>query len=163
MVMFFRRWLRMNAALLIEWLQRFVPGNPKVGIVTFTTQEGEVALAEITVPSDSAPLTARVSFKDSEGNDAPAQDVPAWTSSDENAVSLSTSEDGLSATATIGGPGASLIEVKSVTDDGDEIVAQGTITVTPGEPASGEVSFEPAAEGEPPVEGEPAPEPEPVS
>jgi hypothetical protein len=150
--MFFRAWLRANAALIIKWLQRYIPGDPQVGQLIFKTKEGVIAVAEITVPSDSAPLNARVSFLDSEGNEAPAQDVPAWTSSDENAVSLSVSEDGLSATANIGGPGASLIEVKSVTDDGDEIVAQGTITVTPGEPASGEVSFEEAPEGEAPPE-----------
>jgi hypothetical protein len=157
---FWRKWLQHNAKFIIKWLQKYLPQEPKVALITFTTTEGVVTLAEITVSDDTGGLAASVSFKDVHGHDTPAQDVPAWTSSDENVVALATSEDGLSATATIIGPGASLIQVTSFTDDGDEITAQGTITVTPGEPSSSEVTFAPlegnGGETEPPVEEPPA-------
>ena len=153
MLVLLARWLRRLAA----WLEGLLPAATVSGQITFTTSEGVVQVGQITVPADTASLQARVSFRDSEGSETPAQDVPAWTSSDEGAVTLEVSEDGLTATATIGVAGASLIEVRSFTDDGDEIVAQGTVTVTPGEPATGEVSFSAPAE-EPPVEEPPAEE-----
>jgi uncharacterized protein YjdB len=161
--MFFRRWLQHNAKFIIAWLEKFIPQEPRLALITFTaTTDGEevVTLAETQVQDDVGQLTARVSFKDVHGHDTAAEDVPTWTSSDESVVSLEVAEDGLSATATVNAPGASLIEVTSMTADGDEIKAQGTVTVTAGEPASGEVTFEEgAASGgteEPPAEEAPA-------
>ena len=143
---------------LVTWLQKFLPQKPAVALITFTTTEGVEKLAEITVPDDTGSLSASVSFKDVHGHDTPAQDVPTWSSSDESVVSLAASEDGLSATATIVGPGASLIEVISMTDDGDEIKAQGTVTVTAGEPATSEVTFSEATSEEPTPEEPPVEE-----
>jgi hypothetical protein len=159
--MFFRKWLQHNAKFIIHWLEKFLPLEPKLGLITFTTTEGAVELSNITVGDDTGSLNASVSFKDVHGHDTQAEDVPQWTSSDESVVSLAVSEDGLSAVATVSAPGAALIEVKSTTADGDEIVAQGSVTVTPGEPSSSEVTFTPAEEapvGEPPVEEQPVEE-----
>jgi hypothetical protein len=157
--MFFRKWLQHNAKFIIAWLEKFIPQEPRLALITFTTTEGEIVMADISVRDDAGPLSAVVSFKDVHGHDTAAEDTPTWTSSDENAVSLEVAADGLSATATVNGPGAALIEVVSMTADGDEIKAQGTVTVTAGEPASGDVSFAPAEEApveEPPVEEPPA-------
>lgn len=151
--MFLRRWLQHNAKFIIAWLEKFIPQEPKLAIITFTTNEGVVTLAETQVRDDAGTLNARVSFKDIHGHETAAEDTPEWTSSDEAVLSLAVAEDGMSAVATVNGPGASLVEVTSTTADGDEIVAQGTVTVTAGEPASGEVSFEQGA----PAEGEEPP------
>ncbi len=155
--MFFRRWLQHNAKFIIAWLEKYIPQEPKLALITFTSG-GVVTLAETTVRDDVGTLSASVSFKDVHGHDTAAEDVPTWTSSDEAVLSLDVADDGLSATATVNAPGASLVEVTSTTADGDEIKAQGTVTVTAGEPASGEVTFTEGAPAggnggeEPPVE-----------
>jgi hypothetical protein len=163
--MFFRRWLQHNAKFLIAWLEKFIPQEPKLALITFTYTDNDgkevVKLAETQVQDDVGTLTATVSFKDVHGHDTAAEDVPTWTSSDESVLSLSVGSDGLSAVATVLAPGASLVEVTSMTADGDEIKAQGTVTVTAGEPATGEVSFSEGSGngGEvepPPVEEPPA-------
>lgn len=141
-----RRFLRQNAALLSEWLRKtasqlddLIPGSPALGFMYFT-QEGAL-MASITVPDDSAPLAASVSFLDSEGSPTTADDVPAWTSSDESVATLTASEDGLSAEVAIGAPGVALIDVTTTNDDGSTASAQGTVLVQPGDAVMGEVSF----------------------
>jgi hypothetical protein len=164
--MFFRRWLQHNAKFLIAWLEKFIPQEPKLALITFTYTDDDgkevIALADTSVRDDVGTLSASVSFKDVHGHDTAAEDVPSWTSSDEAVLSLDVADDGLSATATVNGPGASLVEVTSMTADGDEIKAQGTVTVTAGEPASGDVTF---SEGTPPGGngGEEPPIEEPVA
>ena len=114
-------------------------------------------MASIEVPSDSAPLSASVQFLDAEGNVTTADDVPQWSSDNENAATVEASEDGLSATVEVINPGAAIISVLSVNDDGSEVAAQGTVTVLAGDAVIGEVTFTPAAEpAEPPVEEPPA-------
>ena len=110
-------------------------------------------MASIEVPSDSAPLDATVSFLDAEGNATTADDVPQWTSDNEDAATVTASEDGLSARVEVVNPGAAIISVHSVNDDGSTVDAQGTITVLAGDAVIGEVTFTPSAE--------PLPEPEP--
>lgn len=120
-----------------------LPGPPVAAIILFLHSKG-VDIMETTVKDDAAPLNASVRFLNAEGNETPADDVPQWTSSDEDVASVSPSDDGLSATVTINGKvGASLISVESVeADTGDTIRAQGTVTVEPSTTAvSGEVAF----------------------
>lgn len=155
--MFRERFIRANAALIEEWLRsiadkvhELIPGPPVLGFILLS-DERKTVMASITVPADSAPLNASVKFLDSEGNETPADDVPAWTSSDEAVASVSAGDDGLSAEVSVGAPGVALIEVKSVeANTGAEVVAQGTITVQPGDAVIGEVSFEEGGSEEPP-------------
>lgn len=159
--MFKERFLRLNAALLEEWLRslagklhELIPGSPVVGFILFHNKG--VYMATIEVSADSLPLNATVKFLDSEGNETPADDVPRWLSSDEAVATLTVAADGLSASAAIGGPGASQIEVRSTeTNTGVEVVAAGTITVLPGDAVVGDVTFEVSTPvpTEPPVEG----------
>lgn len=103
-------------------------------------------MGEITVPADAEPLNATVKFLDSEGNETTADDVPQWSSTDENVAVVTPSDDGLSAEVEIGSPGASVIEVKTVeANTGAEVIAQGTVTVQPGDVTVGSVEFEEAA------------------
>jgi hypothetical protein len=116
----------------------------RVGIVLFTTPEGVVTVADIEVRDDSPPRTAAVRFLNAKGNETPPDDVPTWTSSDEEVATVEASEDGTSATVTIvGKTGATLIEVKSTeADTSEEIVSSGTVTVVPSSTAvRGEVTF----------------------
>lgn len=163
--MFLRRFIRLNARLLSDWLRKLadeihelVPGSPETGFIVFYGKEGAV-MASIEVPADSAPLTARVRFLDAEGNETPADDIPQWSSTDESVATVEAGEDGMSATVSIGSPGAAVIEVKSVeANTGAEVIAQGTITAQPGDAVIGDVTFEEAPEtpeGE--GEGEPVP------
>jgi hypothetical protein len=98
-------------------------------------------MASITVPDNAAALAASVSFLDAEGQPTTADDVPAWTSSDESVATLTVADDGLSASVEIGAPGVALIDVTTTNDDGSTAAAQGTITVTPGDAVLGEVTF----------------------
>jgi hypothetical protein len=166
--MFKRRFIRLNAALLLELLEfledrlrELIPGSPTIGVILFV-KEG-VHMGAIEVKADSAPLLASVKFYDAEGNETPADDVPAWTSSDEAVATVTASEDGLSAEVAVGGPGASQIEVRSTeANTGAEVVAAGTVTVLPGDAVVGSVEFEesPPTGGnggeEPPAEEVPA-------
>jgi len=161
--MFKERFLRLNAALLEEWLRavadklhELIPGSPVVGFILF--YDKGVSMSAIEVKADSAPLSASVKFLDSEGNETPADDVPRWSSSDEAVATLTVAEDGLTASVAVGGPGASQIEVRSTeANTGAEVVAAGTVTVLPGDAVVGDVSFE--APTAPPVEEPPVEEP----
>ena len=100
-------------------------------------------MGEITVPDTTAdPLSAAVSFVDAHGHPTTADDVPAWTSSDETVASVTASEDGLSAeVAILGAPGSSVITVNSTNDDGSTVTATGLVNVAPGDAAVGSVEF----------------------
>lgn len=98
-------------------------------------------MASITVPDNSADLAASVAFLDAEGFATTADDIPAWTSSDESVATLTVAEDGLSAAVAIGAPGVTLIDVMTTNDDGSTAQAEGTITVQPGDAVIGDVSF----------------------
>ncbi len=148
--------------LLEKWLRelaQYLHGEPAVmGYVLFH-KGGKLAMASITIPDTSSSLQASVAFLDEHGHATTADDVPQWTSSDENVAILTPSEDGLSCSFQILGPGVTLIDVTSTNEDGSTAQAQGTITVQPGDAVIGEVSFtEDAEEGgevvPPPAEGE---------
>jgi len=162
---FWQRWVHANVEFLDAWFERakrLFPGPPAYGVpIIFTTPTKETSMGEITVPSDSGALTGRLSFLDSEGHETTADDVPQWTSTDEAVATVTPSDDGLSASVEIGGPGASVIEARSMNDDGSEVVAQGTVTVQPGDAVIGSIEFEQPTE-QPPAEGEPPPTEEPV-
>lgn len=105
-----------------------------------------VSVGELTVKDTSGDLNAAVTFLDAEGHETAPDNVPAWTSSDETVATVTPSEDGLAATVAVGGPGVALIEVRVTetneeTQESYEIVAQGTLTVQPGDAVIGDVSF----------------------
>lgn len=118
-------------------------------------------MADISVRDTEGPLDAVVSFADVHGHPTSPSDVPQWSSSDPSVASVDASADasGLAAVVSILGPGATVIGVSSAGPDGSVIAAQGTVTVTSGEAATGEVSFSPSApsvEEAPPAEEAPA-------
>ena len=99
----------------------------------------------ISVQDTAADLTATVVFLDAEGNETTADDVPQWSSDNEDVATVQASDDGMSATFVIGSPGAAVISVDSTNEDGTSVHSQGTITVLPGDAVSGDVQF---AEGD---------------
>ena len=143
--MFIRQLIRLNAAFLIDLLQKFVPGSPAIAILLFH-DERTVVMASITVSDTEAPRSASVAFLDAHGHPTTADDVPAWVSSDEAVATVAASEDGLSGTVTFVAPGVALIDVTTTNDDGTTASAQGTVTVQPGDAVIGEVTF---GDGEP--------------
>lgn len=100
-------------------------------------------MSDITVSDVETGLTAGpLTFADAEGNPTAPDDIPVWSSSDESVATVTPAEDGLTASFVIGGPGASLITVKSMNTNGDELTVAGTITVLPGDAASiGDITF----------------------
>jgi hypothetical protein len=184
---FWERLIRVNARILAREMRRAAdlldeaaPGPPLIAVpILFHTPPGGIAMGEITVTVDDAPLDATVKFLDSKGNETTPDETPEWTSSDENVATVEAGEDGMTATVTPNAPGAAVIEVSTVEENtGEEILAAGTVTVQPGDTVIGSVEFseaeeeteEPAeptegeGEGEPaegePVEGEEEGEPE---
>lgn len=162
---FWERLIRANARVLARTLRETAdlldvaaPGTPLAAVpILFHTPSGGIAVGEITVTVDAAPLSASVKFLDAKGNETQPDEVPDWASSDESVATVSASEDGMSCTVTVGSPGASVIEVSTVeSNTGEEIVAQGTVTVQPGDTVIGSVEFsESTGGGEAPPE-EPA-------
>jgi uncharacterized protein YjdB len=108
--------------------------------------EGSIRMGEITVEDTAAPLSATVTFKDEHGHDTQPDETPEWTSSDESVASVTASEDGLTATVTVANPGATVIECAA-----GDIVAQGTVTVQPGDAVIGDVSFSQGGGEQPPA------------
>lgn len=98
-------------------------------------------MGEITVPDDAQPLNATVTFLDSEGSPTTADSAPTWSSSDESVATVQASDDGMSATVSIGSPGAAIISASTTNDDGSTATAEGTITVQPGDAVIGSVEF----------------------
>ncbi len=146
---FWERLLVANAQALVKELRRAAnalevaaPGPPVLAIPVLFYTTKEIAMGEITVNDDAAPFSGTVKFLDAKGNETPADDVPTWSSSDESVATVEASDDGLSATVTAGNPGATVIEVSSVeANTGEAVVAQGTVTVQPGDAVIGDVEF----------------------
>lgn len=147
---FWQRIIQANARVIRDLLRHTadvledgLADSPALAYILFyPPTEREISMGEITLQDDSAPLAASVRFLDSKGAETQPDDVPQWSSSDEAVASVEGSEDGLSATVTIGTPGAAVIEVRSTeANTGVEVIAQGTVTVQPGDTAIGEVTF----------------------
>jgi hypothetical protein len=143
---FWKRLAQVNGPFIAETLRRLAreielltPGEPALGFVMFHN-EG-IHMSAIQVVDTSLPLNATVSFLDAEGSPTTADDIPAWSSSDDSVALATASEDGLSASVAIGAPGVALITVMTTNDDGSTAEAQGTITVVPGDAVIGDVSF----------------------
>ena len=156
--------LRAVIRRLEAWLETLLPG-PAVAAypVVFRTTEGSATVGQIEVKDDAAPLTASVTFVDSEGSPTTPDETPEWSSTDENVATVTASGDGMSAEVSIGSPGAAVIEVSTTeTSTGEEIVAQGTITVTPGDTVMGSVEFTEGQTAELPAIDEGAPVEEPA-
>jgi hypothetical protein len=134
------RYFRRHGTHLDEYLQ-LIPGPPVFAILILHGKEPH--MASIEVPDNSPALNATVRFLDAEGYETPADDVPGWSTSDFTVADIAPSADGLTCTVEIGGPGVALITVTSVeANTGNTVVAQGTITVTPGDAVIGDVTFE---------------------
>jgi hypothetical protein len=148
MTTFFQRFARHNAPFLskalralAEQLEHLFPGSPTMATPVIFTTEGETAMGMISVADDSGALSATVTFLDAEGNVATPDDVPSWASDNEASATVTASDDGLTGTVEIGAPGAAIISVTTVNDDGSEVTSQGTITVIAGKAVTGDVEF----------------------
>lgn len=129
-------------------LEAAAPGPPAVALILFHTPQGEIAMSDITVQDDSAPVAGTLKLYDAKGNETPADDVPRWTSSDESIATVAPSADGLTVEVTVvGKTGAALITgFTTEADSGAEIQVIGTVTVVPDSTAvRGEVAFAPTA------------------
>jgi len=142
------RFIRHNAPFLSHLLRHLAdeidavaPGEPRLGLPILFLLNKEILMGQITVRDDSAPLGATVTFVDAKGAPTSPDDVPAWSSDNEEAAVVAASDDGLSATVTVGLPGAAVISVSSTDTDGTVVTSQGTITVQSGEAAVGDVEF----------------------
>jgi hypothetical protein len=158
----FQQWIHHNVEFLervLEHAKRLFPGSPAYGVLFFHVGK-ESTMGEFTGDASGGPLTATVTFMDSEGNQTTPDDVPQWASSDESVATVTANEDGTGATVDRGGPGATQITVTTTDDDGDEHVFAGTVTLNPGDVDVGEITFSEAggtsSEQTPPEEGQPA-------
>lgn len=138
-------WLAGRLRGLASDLERLIPGPAAIGVLLFTSK-GPPRMAEITLNDDHADINATVTFLDSEGHETTPDQTPTWTSSDETVATVTVSDDGLSATIAIGAPGVTLIEARETETDETtggtfDIIAQGTITVQPGEAVIGSIEF----------------------
>ena len=142
-------YLGMQVAAILQVLSQY----DTVAVSAEINMEG-TNMSDISVRDTDGQLSAVVSFADVHGHPTSPSDVPQWSSSDPSVASVDASADasGLAAVVTILGPGATVIGVSSAGPDGSVIAAQGTVTVTSGEAATGEVTFAPAPVEEPPVE-----------
>jgi len=133
---------------VLDVLQSSGPGAAVVGVVIYRLTEGS-SMGEITVKADEGNLTATVTALDAEGNQTTFDETPTWASNDEGVAQVTPSEDGYSATFTIGEPGVAAITVTGIeTGSGEpvEIVSTGLITVTAGDAVVGSVEFAVGAE-----------------
>lgn len=122
----------------LDELMALLPGPAVRASISFD-QGG--TMPDISVQDDHAPLTGTVEFKDAKGAVTQAEGKPTWASSDESVASVSASDDGLTATVTVGNPGAAVISCDSIDADGTDIAAAATVTVTSGPPATGDISL----------------------
>lgn len=148
MIDLFNRLFAFNAHLfadalraLADQLDSAAPGPPVVAFPVLFSDGEELVVGSITVADDSGPLSATVTFRDAKGYETQPSGTPQWSSTDRNVASIEASEDGLSATITVGAPGAAVIECSETDESGEEIVAQGTVTVQPGDAEIGDVNF----------------------
>jgi hypothetical protein len=136
---------RVLAVALRALAEELDPGPAVAGFILFTTPQGEVSMADITVNDDAADFGATLGLVNAAGNPVPADDVPVWASSDEDVATVTASADGLSATVNPGAKlGSTLITATSTeSETGDEIVVTGTVTVIPdGVAVRGEITFD---------------------
>lgn len=146
---FFHRLAQLNSAFLskslralAEQIEHMFPGPPVWASPPIFHTEGEAHMGMVSVQDDAAPLHASVTFLDAEGNPATPDDTPQWSSDNEDAATVEAAEDGLSATVSIGAPGAAIISVDTTNEDGSTVHSQGTITVLSGDVVSGDVQFD---------------------
>jgi hypothetical protein len=138
------RLLRM-AAVEVERLETGA-GGAAVAVMVWHRTKGGPLVGELTVKDTSGDLAATVTFLDAEGHETSPDQVPVWSSSDESVATVTAADDGLSATIAVGGPGVTLIEARETetveeTGETSEVVAQGTLTVQPGDAVIGSVEF----------------------
>jgi hypothetical protein len=122
----------------------YVGGSPVMAILII---DRKVVMSDITVKdTDPDTYNAATEFKDADGNVTTADDVPVWASSDPSIATVVAADDGLSATVTKTNTiGATVISVDSMNASGVDVHAQATLTVTPGDEVSGDVTLTPAA------------------
>lgn len=130
---------------LADQLDTLFPGTPRFGVLLFDTK-GDARMGEIRVKDDHAPLEATVRFLDAKGAETTPDSTPVWESSNEEAATVEASDDGLSATVTIGLPGEAVISAETTeTHDGQgdptPVRAVGTVIVEAGDTTTGSVDF----------------------
>lgn len=116
------------------------PGPPASGTITFK----ENSMSDISVSAGFAALTATASYVDADGAATSPQSPPSWSSSDSTIAAVDSSADpsGLTASVTGGGAeGVATISAATTNNDGSVVTASGTVTVGPGAPVSGDVTF----------------------
>jgi hypothetical protein len=133
------------AALLAFDQQHAPPGTARFAVILFHGKDS--TMGELTITDETTTLTGTVSFLDAKGATVPPDSTPTWTSSDETVATVEASDDGLTATITVGAPGVTIIEAseqETDTESGDvsAVVAQGTLTVQPGDAVIGSVEFQ---------------------
>lgn len=121
-------------------------GEAALAVMVWHPTKGGPLVGALTVKDTSGDLAATVTFLDAEGHETTPDQVPVWTSSDETVATVVPADDGLSATISVGGPGVALIEAhetETVEETGEtsDVVAQGTLTVQPGDAVIGSVEF----------------------
>ncbi len=127
---------------LADQIEAAAPGPPDLALILWHSTEG-VTMSDLQILDTSGPLDAAVTFIDAVGNPTTADDVPAWSSSDESVATIAAAADGLSAVVTPTGTlGATVIAVDSVrASDQADVHAQATLTVAASEEVSGEVTL----------------------
>lgn len=146
---FWTRFARLNAPFLAQQLralanqiEQLLPGPPALALPVIFLK-GAPRMGAITVKDSDPAFDATVSFVDAKGAPTSPDDIPAWSSDNEDAATVAAADDGLTASVTPGMPGAAVISVSSTDTDGSVITAQGTVTVQPGEAVIGNVEFAP--------------------
>lgn len=140
---FWPRLFTLNAKFLIRQLEALFPGPPIGAAILFHTK-GRTTMSVIEVKDDETTLRSTLALLDKEGHVTASDTTPTWESSDETVAVIAASEDGLTATYEIGGPGDAVITVDTGAqdDNGNNIVGKGTIHVTPGNVATVSIEFE---------------------
>jgi hypothetical protein len=137
------RFLAVELRKIAEQLEAAAPGPPAVALILFHHQ-GVIAVSDIQVPDDSGPLTATATYLDAKGNPTSPGAVPAWTSSDESVATVSSSDDGLTATVTLTGKtGATQVTATDTESEGaeDDVISVGTVSVVSGKAVVGSIEF----------------------
>jgi hypothetical protein len=136
---------RQLIAALLAFDQTTSPEAARFAVILFHGKDS--TMGELTITDETTTLTGSVSFLDAKGATVPPDSTPTWTSSDETVATVEASDDGLTATITVGAPGVTIIEASeqetdAETGDVTAVVAQGTLTVQPGDAVIGSVEFQ---------------------
>ena len=115
------------------------------GVIIFITEK-DVHMGEIVVVDSETTLRATISLTDSEGHATKSDDVPVWKVGDDSVLTVTPSQDGMSATFTVGAPGVSSVTVTTQETHGGQgdptpVVLSGVVTVTAGDTVTGSVDF----------------------